>query len=289
MEFYHLRSFVAVAQTGNLTQAAKRLYSTPPAISAHIKSLEEELATPLFIRSSKGMALTEKGQLLLKKAQVTLDSAVDLVNLAADNQHEIIGSFRLGNNLSVEQVKLAELAINIQENCPGISLAIHQQSSGKTLQDIRAHQLDGGYIFGEIPDDFVGITVLAQQITTIAPLTFDTSKIFTVSDLSQQPWIMMGEYCPFDDMLKSKLGNNISSVLKSSDDGTRLALVKNNFGLSFITLCEARVAEKSKIVQIIPTLDFTTALHFVVAKNRIKEPVIKALLLEIRILWQLTD
>ncbi len=88
MEFYHLRSFVAVAQTGNLTQAAKRLYTTPPAISAHIKSLEAELATPLFIRSSKGMALTEKGQLLLTKAQVTLDSAVDLLNLAANNQHE---------------------------------------------------------------------------------------------------------------------------------------------------------------------------------------------------------
>ena len=41
MEFYHLRSFVAVAHTGNLTQAAKRLYTTPPAISAHIKTLEE--------------------------------------------------------------------------------------------------------------------------------------------------------------------------------------------------------------------------------------------------------
>ena len=62
MEFYHLRSFVAVAQTGNLTQAAKRLYTTPPAISAHIKTLEEELSNPLFIRSSKGMSLTDKGQ-----------------------------------------------------------------------------------------------------------------------------------------------------------------------------------------------------------------------------------
>ncbi|SGZ10696.1 Probable transcriptional regulator, LysR family [Moritella viscosa] len=50
MEFYHLRSFVAVAQTGNLTQAAKRLYTTPPAISAHIKTLEEEpLRLYLFV------------------------------------------------------------------------------------------------------------------------------------------------------------------------------------------------------------------------------------------------
>ncbi|ALO36360.1 LysR family transcriptional regulator [Colwellia sp. MT41] len=289
MEFYHLRSFVAVAQTGNLTQAAKRLYTTPPAISAHIKSLEEELATPLFIRSSKGMALTEKGQLLLKKAQVTLDSAVDLVNLAADNQYEIIGSFNLGNNLSVEQIKLAELTENLQENCPGISLAIHQQSTGKILEDIRAKQLDGGYIFGDIPDDFVGVTVLAQKITTIAPLSFASRKILTVSALSQQPWIMMGEYCPFDDMLSSKLGDNILSVLKSSDDGTRLELVKNNFGLSFVTLDEALLAQENKTVHIIPTLDFTTPLHFVIAKSRAQEPVLKALLHEIKILWLLKD
>jgi len=106
LEFYHLRSFVAVAQTGNLTQAAKRLYTTPPAISAHIKSLEDELSTPLFIRSSKGMALTDKGQLLLKKAQITLDSALDLVNLAANNQHEIMGTFQLGINLTAKQIKL---------------------------------------------------------------------------------------------------------------------------------------------------------------------------------------
>ncbi|GAW97195.1 MULTISPECIES: LysR family transcriptional regulator [Colwellia] len=289
MEFYHLRSFVAVAQTGNLTQAAKRLYTTPPAISAHIKSLEEELATPLFIRSSKGMALTEKGQLLLKKAQVTLDSAVDLVNLAADNQHEIIGSFNLGNNLSVEQIKLAELAENLQENCPGISLAIHQQSTGKILENIRAKQLDGGYIFGDIPDDFIGVTVQQQQITTIAPLSFASRKILTVSELSQQPWIMMGEYCPFDEMLSSKLGGNISSVLKSSDDGTRLELVKNNFGLSFVTLDEALLAQENKTVHIIPTLDFTTPLHFVIAKSRAQEPVLKALLHEIKILWLLKD
>jgi len=285
VEFYHLRSFVAVAQTGNLTQAAKRLYTTPPAISAHIKSLEAELATPLFLRSSKGMALTEKGQLLLTKAQVTLDSAVDLVNLAADNQHEIIGTFRLGNNLSVEQVKLTELAENLQENCPGISLSIRQQSSGEILNDILSQQLDGGYVFGEIPDDFISVIATEQTITTIAPLSFDISQPLTVSELAQQPWIMMGDYCPFDELLKTKLGKNIASVLKSSDDGTRLQLVKKCFGLSFITLEEARLAEKDKMVQVIPTLNFTTPLYFVIAKNRASDPVVKALLQEIRILW----
>jgi DNA-binding transcriptional LysR family regulator len=289
LEFYHLRSFVAVAQTGNLTQAAKRLYTTPPAISAHIKTLEEELSTPLFIRSSKGMSLTDKGQLLLVKAQVTLDSAVDLVNLAANNQHEIIGTFRLGINLTAKQMRLPMLIENLQENCPGISLDIQQQSTGKTINDIRDHQLDGGFIFGDIPDDFHGIAVIEQQITTVAPMTFDCSKILTQADLSTHSWIMMGDYCPFDILLKLKLGNDIPSLLKTSDDGTRLELVKNGLGLSFLEKEEATNAAKNKTVQIIPTLDFDTTLHFVIAKSRVNEPVINALMKEMNVLWCLKD
>lgn len=288
MEFYHLRSFVAVAQTGNLTQAAKRLYTTPPAISAHIKTLEEELSTPLFIRSSKGMSLTDKGKLLLTKAQLTLDSAVDLVNLAAINQHEIIGTFHLGINLTAKQIRLTELIENLQENCSGISLEVHQQSTGKTINDIRKGQVDGGYIFGNIPSDFIGVAVMEQQITTIAPVTFDGSKILTQADLSRQQWIMMGEYCPFDEFLTNKLGSEISTVLKTSDDSTRLALVKSGLGLSFLEKEEALLAEKNQTIQIISTLDFPTTLHFVIAKNRVDEPVISALMQEIRILWQLT-
>jgi len=285
LEFYHLRSFIAVAQTGNLTQAAKRLYTTPPAISAHIKTLEEELSTSLFIRSNKGMSLTDKGLLLLKKAQLTLDSAVDLVNLAADNEHEIIGTFHLGINLTAKQLKLTELAMNLQENCPGISLDIHQQSTGKTINEIREQQLSGGYIFGDIPDDFIGVPVMEQQITTVAPLTFDCSKILTQADLRFHQWIMMGDYCPFDDFLKEKLGNDIPSVMKTSDDGTRLELVKSGLGLSFLEKEEAILAEKNKTIQIISALDFLTTLHFVVAKNRADDPLIKTLMQELRILW----
>ncbi|NQZ23674.1 MAG: LysR family transcriptional regulator [Colwellia sp.] len=287
MEFYHLRSFVAVAQTGNLTQAAKRLYTTPPSISAHIKTLEEELATPLFIRSSKGMSLTDKGQLLLVKAQITLDSAVDLVNLAANNQHEIIGTFHLGINLTAKQIRLSQLIENLQENCPGISLDIQQQSTGKTIKEIRENQLDGGFIFGDIPDDFIGVAVIEQQITTVAPITFDCSKILTKADLSTHQWIMMGDYCPFDDLLKIKLGNDLPSLLKTSDDGTRLALVKSGLGLSLLEKEEAILAEKNKTVQIIPTLDFFTTLHFVIAKSRVNEPVINAVMEEISVLWHL--
>ena len=55
----------------------------------------------------------------------------------------------------------------------------------------------------------------------------------------------MGDYCPFDNLLKDKLGKDINSVIKTSDDGTRLELVKNGLGLSFLEKEAAIEAQKN--------------------------------------------
>ena len=95
MELYQLKTFVMVAAEENLTRASERLYTSQPAVSAHIKALEEELGVALFIRSKKGMQLTKEGQLLLPKALEILDSAGDLLNQARRLQGKPIGNTRI--------------------------------------------------------------------------------------------------------------------------------------------------------------------------------------------------
>ena len=89
MELYQLRTFVTVADTGNLTQAAERLFTSQPAVSAHIKALEEELEVKLFDRTSKGMRLTESGTSLRDKAQLVLNASNELKHAAKTLQGEI--------------------------------------------------------------------------------------------------------------------------------------------------------------------------------------------------------
>jgi DNA-binding transcriptional LysR family regulator len=283
MEFYHLRSFVVVAKTTNLTLAAKQLCTTPPAISAHIKALEEELQTPLFIRSSKGMTLTEKGEILLLKAQKTLDSALELVNVAASTQDEIMGTFHLAINQSPTSLKIRKLAENIHENIPGVTLQISSMATGKIIEAVRAGTLDGGYVYGDMPDDFFALTVKQQSITTIAPYRFKLDA----KTLQECQWITMGFYCPFDDFLTLKIGHDIHSVLSSDDESSRLELVKSGLGLSFYEQEEAEIYANDKQISLISDLNFDTPLHFVIAKKRIDDPVVKAMLQEIRVLWDI--
>ena len=64
LNLYHI--FYTVAQCGNISAAAKKLYISQPAVSKSISRLEESFASPLLIRSSRGVTLTENGQLLYK-------------------------------------------------------------------------------------------------------------------------------------------------------------------------------------------------------------------------------
>src|ERR1700745_713007 len=96
MEFYHLRTFEAVAEERSITRAARKLFTTPPSVSAHIKSLEEEWNATLFRRTSKSMEITKKGELLLGKVKAALSAAEELSSSAAKLMDCLLGSLRVG-------------------------------------------------------------------------------------------------------------------------------------------------------------------------------------------------
>ncbi|WP_051258977.1 LysR family transcriptional regulator [Chitinibacter tainanensis] len=69
MDTRHLKAFLAVFEERNITLAAQRLFITQPTLSVTIRQLEDDLATPLFIREPRGVAVTEAARLLYPQAQ----------------------------------------------------------------------------------------------------------------------------------------------------------------------------------------------------------------------------
>ena len=74
MDFYQLKTFVTVAREGSVTRASERLHLSQPAVSAHIKALEDALGLTLFERTPRGMSLTADGRRLVVKAELALSA-----------------------------------------------------------------------------------------------------------------------------------------------------------------------------------------------------------------------
>jgi DNA-binding transcriptional LysR family regulator len=75
VDLRHFRSFVVVAEEGNIGRAASRLFITQPALSRQLQQLEEELGVALLVRVPRGVELTDAGRELLDKARTALEAA----------------------------------------------------------------------------------------------------------------------------------------------------------------------------------------------------------------------
>jgi len=82
MELRHLRYFVAVAETENVSRAALKLHVSQPALSRQIRDLEDELGFLLLERTGRSVRLTESGRTFLIEARAVLQRAEDAVKAA---------------------------------------------------------------------------------------------------------------------------------------------------------------------------------------------------------------
>lgn len=146
MELRHLRYFLAVAEEGHFGRAAERLHIVQPALSMQIKALEDELGTALFVRTSRKVALTEAGAILVEEARRTLGQAQrarDLVRMAGRGE---VGTVRIGfsGNASFAG-KLAGDLRRFHLQCPQVAIDLRETSPRRQADAILAGELDVGY------------------------------------------------------------------------------------------------------------------------------------------------
>lgn len=138
--------FYTVANAGNISKAAKELYISQPAISKSIQKLEESLNCKLFSRSSRGVILTDEGNLLydhVKEAFETLSTGEDKLKRSIELG---VGHIQIGVSSTLcKYILLPYLSEFIHQN-PHISISISCQSTNETLRLLDDNKIDIGLI-----------------------------------------------------------------------------------------------------------------------------------------------
>ncbi len=119
MELRQLEHFVAVAEEGHFTRAASRCHISQSALSTSIRSLERELGSPLFVRTTRTVALTDAGRVLLDEARRTLAAAASARESVLAVQGLLRGSLAVGSPPAPGLIDQAALLARFRDRHPG--------------------------------------------------------------------------------------------------------------------------------------------------------------------------
>lgn len=144
LSLYHI--FYTVGRTGNISQAAKELYISQPAISKSIHKLEQNLDTALFKRSSRGVSLTADGEALFEKVKEAFALLSEGETSILHNHSREIPRLRIGASSTLSKyVLLSHLKPYITDH-PQVRITISCQSTYQTLRLLDEGKIDMGLI-----------------------------------------------------------------------------------------------------------------------------------------------
>lgn len=292
MELYQLRSFVAIAEAGQLTRAAEALHVSQPALSAQLRALEDELGLTLFRRGPEGMQLTEGGRRLLARAEKVLSAAQSLRDEAAALKGKLVGTARIGTLSDPAFARVGEFISASVTRYPLLKIELHQGITGELLAQVRDGDLDGAFFYGELRQPMVsGIALRQISYRVVGPREWQAElQHADWPQLASKPWIIPPPISSQHEWVMQLLqshGAKPAQVIESDSETVIATLVVSGVGMALMREDLARDREACGELFVWSDIRHDSTLWFVHARDRERDPTIRALLDVLKDLWGL--
>ena len=235
MEIRQIEYFRTIAEAGTISAAARELHMTQPPLSYQMKMLEEELQTPLFLRGTKGITLTEAGKTLYEQAD-------KLLTLADLTKREVMRSgqttiLHIGMTPSTVSL-MSEHLLQFARQHPNVHFDIHEGSSFELKRQLENGTVDVTTLRTPImlngceTHTIATERLLAMAITNFAPL--QSRNELTLQELSEQPLILSKRYRKY--MLTAFEQAGLAGDIFCSCEDARTAITLAEMGLGVAIL-----------------------------------------------------
>lgn len=134
--------FYSIAVNGSISSAAEKLLISQPAVTWHLKNLEDQLGITLFIRTKKGVRLTEEGNILFEYVKKGIDNFTNGENALTNLKNLEFGKIRIGASTTVSQYVLMPYLEIFHEKYPNIEIDIVNTLTENLLSELRNGNLD---------------------------------------------------------------------------------------------------------------------------------------------------
>lgn len=204
MELKEIKYFLAIAESGNMSAAAKKLYITQPALSHFLNKLEKSLDVTLFRKkNNNALVLTEAGKLLLESAQKIYEIQQDMLRQLSGYQNNSSQTITIGLSSEHATQLLTNTLPLLYERYPGIHVDIMHHTVVELRQLVKNGQLDFAYSAYDTKDpglDYIPFDVLNIDVLLPAsnPLSVrgtavpgDSMPQISLKELEKEPFLLL--------------------------------------------------------------------------------------------------
>ncbi len=236
-----LETFLAIAETGRFTQAAKRVHRTQSAVSMQMKRLEAVIGRPLFERDGRLLRLSDDGEVLLGHARRVLRAHQQA--LAAFSPSELSGSIRIGSPDEYAISFLPRILTDFTKDHPLVHVEVVCKTSERLLEEVNAGALDIILCTHGYAPDNEGVELFSE------PLVWVSCAAHDVHEQRPIPLALFHPGCRFRDaalhaLAKSALDYRVSYTSMSLS-GIEAAVAG---GLAVAVLPRANVRDSMRVL-----------------------------------------
>ena len=146
VEFRHLKYIAAIAETGNFTRAAERLFLAQPSLSKQIKELEDAIGIQIFVRHHDGVRITAAGQMIVTYAIEAVKARNEIIQAARAVHCGEISPLRIGFSCFVQQDVLRSLSDAYASLFPGCPMQFSGGDPAQILRRMEEKSLDAAVL-----------------------------------------------------------------------------------------------------------------------------------------------
>jgi DNA-binding transcriptional LysR family regulator len=294
MYYDALKTFVTLVEVKNFTKTAEILLMSQPSVSLHIKKLEEEFQTKLFLRSPKFLKVTLTGEILYERAKQMITIYEQTRQDIQEHDRSIKGELKIGASFTIGEYILPSLLIDLQEEYPELELQVVIGNTEEIVQAVRLYKVDIGLIEGQTNEKELSVHPFMQDELFIVSSNnheLANKDDVEITDLHDQAWVTREVGSGTREYLNHVIRSNglkIKSILTiSSNQGIKETLIKNGAGLALLSRSVIERDVKNKILSIIQVKDesFNRTLSYVYSPIMKDKKNVKTFITELNKKW----
>ena len=168
MDLRQMRYFLALAEERNFTRAAERLHMAQPPLTRQIRALEDELGATLFVRTNKGVDLTEAGQALFDEVPNLLSLAQRAKERTVAASQGLSGRLDVGIFGSGVLDVIPRILARFHAERPEVKIVLHNLTKTEQIEALRERRISVGFNRLVPPEDDLKVETILRESMTVA-------------------------------------------------------------------------------------------------------------------------